>query len=123
MGSEMCIRDSLCPKRCYSEVRSPQALASLKPSSSGRESYETLNSGCARALTVKCGTGTEMKGTVRGRKVTWGFEKTGMPPMTEDRVVVTYTAEVSESGTELKGTWRLTSGVSDEKGNVEAKKK
>ena len=74
-------------------------------------------------LTVKCGTGIEIKGTVRGRKLTWGFEKTGIPPMVEDRMVVTYDAEVNASGTELKGTWKLTSGVMDKKGNFEAKKK
>ena len=74
-------------------------------------------------LTVKCGTGIEMKGKVSGRKVTWGFEKRDIPPMTEDRMVLTLTAEANESGTELKGTWRATSGVMDKKGNVEAKKK
>ena len=34
-------------------------------------------------LTVKCTAAGEMKGTVRGRKVTWGFELTGIPPMTK----------------------------------------
>lgn len=57
-------------------------------------------------LTVKCGTGIEMKGTIRGRVATWGFERTGVPPMTEDRMVVTHTADVNEAGNELKGTWR-----------------
>jgi hypothetical protein len=74
-------------------------------------------------LTVKCGTGGEMKGKVSGRRVTWGFEKAANPPATDDRMVVTHTAEVNETGTELKGTWRLTSGLIDRKGNVEAKKR
>jgi hypothetical protein len=74
-------------------------------------------------LVVKCGTGSEMKGTVRGRMVTWGYEKTGIPPMTEDRLVVTHNAEINESGTELKGTWRMTSGVMDKSGKVGAKKR
>jgi hypothetical protein len=74
-------------------------------------------------VTVKCGTGIEMKGTVKGRKLTWGFEKTGTPPMLEDRVIVVYNADVNDSGTELKGTWRLTSGVLDKKGDFEARKK
>jgi hypothetical protein len=74
-------------------------------------------------LTVKCGTGGEMKGTVRGSKVTWGAEKTGIPPMTEDRLVLTFTADVNEAVTTLKGTWRLTSGVLDKKGDFEARRK
>ena len=74
-------------------------------------------------LTVKCGSGAEMKGTVRGRTVTWGYEKTGIPPMTEDRLVVTHTTEINDSGTELKGTWRVTSGVMDKSGKVGAKKR
>jgi hypothetical protein len=74
-------------------------------------------------LTVTCGTGTEMKGKVSGRELTWGFEKSGIPPMTDDVVVLAYTAEINEAGTGLKGTWRLTSSVLDEKGEFEAHKK
>jgi hypothetical protein len=73
-------------------------------------------------LTVKCGK-AEMKGQVHGRTVTWGFEKTGIPPALEDRVVATHTAELNESGTGLKGTWRLTSSVLNEKGAIQGKKK
>ncbi len=43
-------------------------------------------------LTVKCGTANatgEMKGQVRGRSVTWGLEKTGIPPIVEDRLILT----------------------------------
>ena len=77
-------------------------------------------------LTVKCGTAnTEMKGEVRGRTVTWGYEKMyeGIPPMTEDRLILTYRAESNETGTTLKGTWRLTSSVLEEKGHFEAQRK
>jgi hypothetical protein len=73
-------------------------------------------------LTVKCGTGGEMQGQVHGRTVTWGFAKTGIPPVLEDRLVATHTAELNESATALRGTWRLTSSVLNEKGTFQAKK-
>lgn len=75
------------------------------------------------ALTVKCGNGNVLKGKVRGRNVTWGFEKTGIPPMIEDRLVLVYTAELNESATALKGAWHLFSEVVDEKGPFEAQKR
>ncbi len=74
-------------------------------------------------LVVKCETGNgtgELKGEVRGRKVTWGFERTGIPPMLEDRLVLTYSGEMNQSATMVKGTWRLTSSVLNEKGTFEA---
>ena len=77
-------------------------------------------------LTVKCGTANgigEMKGEVRGRKVKWGLEMTGIPPVLEDRLVLTYSGELNDSETTVKGTWRLTSSVLDEKGTFEATKK
>ena len=77
-------------------------------------------------LTVKCGTANatgEMKGQVRGRSVTWGLEKTGIPPIVEDRLILTYSGELNNSGTTVTGVWRLTSSVLDEKGTFEATKK
>ena len=73
-------------------------------------------------LTVRCGAAqksNEMKGEIRGSTVTWGIEKTGIPPMTEDRLSLMYRAEIDEAGTHLKGVWRLTSSVLNEKGNFE----
>ena len=65
------------------------------------------------ALTVKCGTGGEMKGEVRERELIWGFEKTGILPMLEDRVVVTYRAEVKDSASikVIKGTVKRPASV------------
>ena len=74
-------------------------------------------------LTVRCGSGAEMQGEVHGRKVTWGFEKTGIPPMVEDRLVLSHVAESNKSATALKGTWTLKSSVLDERGTFEATKK
>ena len=72
-------------------------------------------------FTVTCGsTGAVMKGRVNGQKVTWGIEKTGIPPNRQDRLVLTYSGELSQSGSALNGTWRLTSGVVDEKGTFRA---
>ena len=75
------------------------------------------------SLTVRCGSGAEMKGEVRGRKVTWGFEKTGIPPVLSDRVVLRYVAETNTSATAFKGTWTLKSPVLDERSTFEATKK
>jgi hypothetical protein len=74
-------------------------------------------------LAVKCGTGAEMKGTVRGRDATWGFEKTGIPPLREDRMVVTFTGTLRAQGTGLGGTWHMTSSVLHEGGKFEAVRK
>ena len=75
-------------------------------------------------FTIKCGaTGQEMQGKVSGSQVTWGFTKSSVHPMPEDRLVLTYAADVKDSGASLKGTWRLTSSVVNEKGNFEAKRK
>jgi hypothetical protein len=74
-------------------------------------------------LMVQCGTGKEMKGEVRGRKVTWGIEITGVPPMFEDRLVLAHCGDVNETGTTIKGTWRLTSSVLDEKGTFQLTKR
>ena len=51
------------------------------------------------------------------------IEKTGIPPNLHDRLVLTYTGRLSESGSALNGTWRLTSSVLDEKGTFQANKK
>ena len=67
-------------------------------------------------LTVRCGSGSEMLGEVRGRKVTWGFEKT----IEKDRVVLSYAAESNTAATSLEGTWTLKSSVLDERGTFEA---
>ena len=72
-------------------------------------------------LTVRCG--GEMTGEVRDRIMTWGFEKTGIPPMIEDRLILTYHAELDEAGTAMRGVWRLTSSVLNEQGHFEAVRK
>ena len=76
-------------------------------------------------LVVKCGTSRagELKGEVRRGKVTWGFEKTGLPPLFEDRLVLSYSGEMNVFGTRVKGTWRLTSSVLDETGTFEASRR
>jgi hypothetical protein len=67
------------------------------------------------SFTIKCGaTGDEMKGKVSGPKATWSFAKSGVHPMPQDRLVLTYAADVNDSGASLKGTWRLTSSVVNE---------
>ena len=43
--------------------------------------------------------------------------------MVEDRLVLTYTAEVNDSGTEASGTWRLRSSVLDKAGSFRATRK
>ena len=45
------------------------------------------------------------------------------PPGATDRLVLTYTGELSASEGILKGRWPLRSGVLDESGTFEAKKK
>ena len=74
-------------------------------------------------LTVKCGTGIEMKGKVSGRKVTWGFEKRDISRLTEDRHGSYAHRRGERVGYGVERDWRATSGVMDKKGNVEAKKK
>jgi hypothetical protein len=79
-------------------------------------------------LSVRCGPNAmkgsnEMKGEVHGRKITWGLEKTGIPPMLEDRLVLRYAAESNKSANALKGTWTLKSSVLDERGTFEATRK
>jgi len=74
-------------------------------------------------LTITCGTGREMKGRMRGRDLTFGTEITGIPPVVEDRLVLAYSGEIGESGTNIKGDWRLTSSVLDLKGTFAAEKK
>jgi len=75
-------------------------------------------------FTIKCGaTGLEMKGKVTGSKATWSFAGSGAYPMPQDRVVLTYTGDVDDSGASLTGTWRVTSSVVNESGRFEAKKK
>ena len=64
-----------------------------------------------------------MKGKVSGSKARWGFTGPGAHPMPQDPLVVTYDANVNDSGASLKGTWRLTSSVVNEKGNFEAIRK
>jgi hypothetical protein len=74
-------------------------------------------------LTFKFNQGrAEFKGQVRGRKVSWRYEMTGISPMTEDRLVLTYSGELNASGTKIDGTWRLISSVFDEKGNFVAER-
>jgi hypothetical protein len=74
-------------------------------------------------LTVKCGTtGVEMKGRVQGRKLTWGHTQTGVYPSPTERLVLAYAGEIDETGTAVKGSWRLTSSVLDEKGTFEGKR-
>jgi hypothetical protein len=64
-------------------------------------------------LTVKCGTGVEMKGEVSGHKLTWGIETT----VDGDRLVLTYSGDLNTSGTKVKGIWRIKSSTLDKKGN------
>jgi hypothetical protein len=74
-------------------------------------------------LTVRCGdagNSAGMKGEIRDRIVTWGLEKTGIAPVTDDRLTLVYRAEIDEAGTKMNGVWRLTSSVLNEKGNFEA---
>jgi len=73
-------------------------------------------------LTVQCGGGTEMNGQWRRGRLSWGGVKTGAHPMPQDRIVLTYTAELSERGRTMTGTWKLTSSVLNEKGTFEAHK-
>ena len=73
-------------------------------------------------LTVQCGNGTEMRGQLRGHKLSWGGERTGAHPMPQDRIVLIYRGEIGEGGRTMKGTWSLTSSVLDEKGTFEAHK-
>jgi hypothetical protein len=69
-------------------------------------------------LSVTCGSGTEMKGGWRDATVSWGVEKT----VSDDRIVVLYSGELGDAGRSIKGTWKLTSSVLDEKGTFEARK-
>ena len=56
-------------------------------------------------------------GELRGRTATWQT-----PPMTKDNLVASYRAVLNESGTRLQGTWTLTGGVLNEKGNLQAQR-
>lgn len=67
------------------------------------------------SVTVKCGDGIEMRGAVEARSVTFST-----PPMTDDRLVATYSATVNEEGTRLHGRWKLTGGVLNEEGGFTA---
>lgn len=69
-------------------------------------------------LSVTCGSGTEMKGGWRDAIVSWGVEST----VSDDRVVMFYSGELDDAGRTIKGTWKLTSSVLDEKGTFEARK-
>jgi hypothetical protein len=90
----------------------------------GRSVVECDLKQAGEAFTIKCGaTGEEMQGTVSGAKATWSFSRTGVHPLPADRLVLTYTGAVSDAGASLKGTWRLTSSVVNEKGNFEARRK
>jgi hypothetical protein len=77
-------------------------------------------------LTVKCGTDPKAgnyKGHVRGRTMTWNIAKDFFDGVTDDRIVITYTADVDESGTRASGMWTLTSSILNEKGNFVAHRK
>jgi hypothetical protein len=61
-------------------------------------------------LTVRCGTGSELTGSVKGRTVTWGFT----PKNGDKYPAFTHTGTLNEAGTAIKGTWHL-SIVDEEK--------
>jgi hypothetical protein len=70
-------------------------------------------------LSVKCGgTGIEMTGSVHGQKASWRS-----PPMTKDRLVMSYTADTNADGTRMEGNWTLTGGVLNERGAFHATKR
>jgi hypothetical protein len=88
--------------------------------------YECTFKQSGRGLTVKCGKDPktiEYKGYVRDRSMTWRFETDWSDEDgTKDRIAISYTADIDESGTTAKGIWRLTSSVLDERGKFEAHK-
>jgi hypothetical protein len=68
-------------------------------------------------LTVKCGTGVEMTGEKRGRRVTFVT-----PPMTREDLVLSYKADANDSATEMQGTWQLTGPDLEKAGKFTATK-
>jgi hypothetical protein len=67
-------------------------------------------------LVVRCGTSRdEFRGELQGRKVVLRVEKTGIPPVTADRMVVTLTGEMNEFDTSIKGVFTIVSSVIDHK--------
>ena len=76
-----------------------------------------------RELTVSSGKGRPLTGKISGSKITWGLEKTGIPPLVDDVLVLTYAGVIDTTGNEVNGTWRLSSSVLDEKGHFEGRRK
>jgi hypothetical protein len=76
-------------------------------------------------LTLRCGSSREeIPGELLDRKVVFRYEKPwkGIPPMTEDRLVVTYAGELNESGTNITGVFTVVSSVLDLKIKFKADK-
>ncbi len=69
-------------------------------------------------LTVRCGTGSEVKGSVNGQTVTWGLK----PKNGEKYPVAILTGTVNESGNAIKGTWYLSVIGGDKHGSFSAVK-
>lgn len=70
-------------------------------------------------LTVRCGTGSELAGSVKGRTVTWGFR----PKNGEKYPSATMTGTVNEAGTAINGTWHLSIVGGDKRGAFSAAKR
>jgi hypothetical protein len=69
-------------------------------------------------LTVRCGTGSEVSGSVNGRTVTWRIR----PNNGEKYPAATMTGTVNEAGTAIKGTWHLSVIGRDKHGSFTAVK-
>lgn len=69
-------------------------------------------------LTVVCGQGRQMRGTVRGRTVEWGFP----PPNGEEYPAVRWIGTVERSETTIEGAWRLSLIGGDLEGKFKATK-
>jgi hypothetical protein len=69
-------------------------------------------------LTVRCGTGSELAGSVKGRTVTWGFS----PKNGEKYPAATMTGTVNEPGNRIKGTWHVSINGGDKHGAFSAVK-
>ena len=77
------------------------------------------------ALAVRCTAAGAMTGEVHGTQVTWGADRTDIPPIVKDHLFLKYSGELNGSRDTIKGKWSLKSQVSgiDERGTFEAKRK
>jgi hypothetical protein len=67
-------------------------------------------------LTVRCGAGSVMNGSVKDQKVEWGFS----PPAGEQYPAARWFGELDREATSLTGTWRLTLAGGDTEGKFSA---